>query len=715
MYTPGATITDAKIYGVAPATTTDSLVFLNFPRLKWVLMGVPLEPQEADPLTVVGDDFDGQPANGINWEVARWDVTGGQYELYSNNPSGFPDFSPGLGFWVVQDVVNTANIDVVGTPRPAGQEDTVAIAPPPNPGAQGKNMVANPFIRALDWSTTKVYDGTTTKSITDAALSGWISAYATTWNYATEQYEIVAPNESSPGDTLRPWEGFWVTQLDHTRNLKLVFPYPSTPRLSPPWVFSDYDGHPLSGRRHSALPEIAAWALDVWLVDESGSVLDTRNRFGVSSRATGGRDGLDAAYLEPPVPVAGTMYFLPSGKGEVIRLDYDFRDPESARSGWDFEVRHGPEPIGLKWPNITSLPGTVHLSLLQGDSVLVADLHRQPVWHLDSRRGTPHRLRLKITPVTDETPPRVGMRLEQSPGSKTALHLFPSEPLREITVEFAGQPMSLLPNLYNYNSYLLSLEFPDEGHYPLFLRMVDESGLVSEDTVSLQIYRSPVGGVIATTDGVVAVDGFQSGDGAGRDRVVIVTGLERSLYPVPAEFVSDIYAVFAWPTDTSRHLNLQFDLAVLGLNPSHYPTISLFREGGDGWQPVSAVYDSERGVLTAPFTTNGTYALLRSTDYSQPAHLIPSRTALLPSYPNPFNAVTVIPYNLASEGRVKITVFDLRGREILVVKNEFQPAGQYQVRWHGVDRFGAPVASGIYFIQLETADHRQYRKITLLK
>jgi hypothetical protein len=75
-------------------------VYADFPRQKWVLLGVPVTPSPSDALSVFGDDFDGQQSNGLNWEVARWDASDEEYDLYSASPGSFPGITPGLGFWV---------------------------------------------------------------------------------------------------------------------------------------------------------------------------------------------------------------------------------------------------------------------------------------------------------------------------------------------------------------------------------------------------------------------------------------------------------------------------------------------------------------------------------------------------------------------------------------------------------------------------------------
>jgi len=88
----------------------------------------------------------------------------------------------------------------------------------------------------------------------------------------------------------------------------------------------------------------------------------------------------------------------------------------------------------------------------------------------------------------------------------------------------------------------------------------------------------------------------------------------------------------------------------------------------------------------------------------------PQTYELYPAYPNPFNAVTTIGYQLPEVSQVDLTVYDIRGREVITLVNEKQPAGQYTVRWQA-DTF----SSGIYFYQLQTEKFNRVRKLVLLK
>ncbi len=98
----------------------------------------------------------------------------------------------------------------------------------------------------------------------------------------------------------------------------------------------------------------------------------------------------------------------------------------------------------------------------------------------------------------------------------------------------------------------------------------------------------------------------------------------------------------------------------------------------------------------------------------------PEKTQLLANYPNPFNPETWIPYELAMDTDVKITIYNAQGVVIRTLQLGQQAAGYYTDReraayWDGRNALGERVASGIYFYQLETDTMSALRKMVILK
>jgi hypothetical protein len=73
---------------------------------------------------------------------------------------------------------------------------------------------------------------------------------------------------------------------------------------------------------------------------------------------------------------------------------------------------------------------------------------------------------------------------------------------------------------------------------------------------------------------------------------------------------------------------------------------------------------------------------------------------LFQNHPNPFNLNTTIRYQLPVNGHLSLCVYDVLGREIIKLVDEFKDAGEHTARWDGTDKNGKRVSSGTYFYQI---------------
>ncbi len=98
----------------------------------------------------------------------------------------------------------------------------------------------------------------------------------------------------------------------------------------------------------------------------------------------------------------------------------------------------------------------------------------------------------------------------------------------------------------------------------------------------------------------------------------------------------------------------------------------------------------------------------------------PTQNLLLQNYPNPFNPETWIPYQLAEDTSVSVSIYDTTGQLVRTLSLGFQSAGFYNSRdraayWDGRNAVGERVASGIYFYQLTTSSFQQTRRLVIVK
>lgn len=113
-------------------------------------------------------------------------------------------------------------------------------------------------------------------------------------------------------------------------------------------------------------------------------------------------------------------------------------------------------------------------------------------------------------------------------------------------------------------------------------------------------------------------------------------------------------------------------------------------------------------IQSFQFTTNSTPA---SVGWQQVGNL-PNRFYLDQNYPNPFNPSTSIRYQLTAGSEVQLKVYDLLGREVATLVNEYKPAGNYSVNFSDS---GSRLSSGVYFYALKAGNILLSKKMEMIK
>jgi len=90
--------------------------------------------------------------------------------------------------------------------------------------------------------------------------------------------------------------------------------------------------------------------------------------------------------------------------------------------------------------------------------------------------------------------------------------------------------------------------------------------------------------------------------------------------------------------------------------------------------------------------------------------LIPVEFSIHNIYPNPFNPVTNIIYGLPEHVNVQIIIYDLSGKRVVTLINEFQTSGYHSVSWNADNH-----PSGLYFVNMKSGNYVKTQKLMLVK
>jgi len=108
--------------------------------------------------------------------------------------------------------------------------------------------------------------------------------------------------------------------------------------------------------------------------------------------------------------------------------------------------------------------------------------------------------------------------------------------------------------------------------------------------------------------------------------------------------------------------------------------------------------------------------IISDSDYSNVDNTVVQYTFRMQNYPNPFNPETNIKYNLPSEGKVELSIYNIKGQKVKTLVDDTQVSGQHTVIWNGTNTKNKKVSSGVYFYKLEIDKSKHLiNKMLLLK
>lgn len=153
-----------------------------------------------------------------------------------------------------------------------------------------------------------------------------------------------------------------------------------------------------------------------------------------------------------------------------------------------------------------------------------------------------------------------------------------------------------------------------------------------------------------------------------------------------------IFTALIFDTTGITQSKLQLRSNILSLNQKYYWRVNASNQAGTG--PWSFIWN---------FTVTHSSILLSGSE-------IPKEYKMFNNYPNPFNPMTKIKFDLPKSSGVRITVFDVTGKELAVIVNETLQAGSYQTEWDA-----SVYPSGVYFYRMQAGAFSETKRMMLIK
>lgn len=311
----------------------------------------------------------------------------------------------------------------------------------------------------------------------------------------------------------------------------------------------------------------------------------------------------------------------------------------------------------------------------------------------------------------DAIPPSFTYGIFQNPVASGHLdiYFFPNETLDSLyaaTINGDSMETELLLNIHPA-PYHIHYRMPGGGNYQITVSAADtsqNSGISVYDFAASFISKES-GGILFSADSAVR---FQfPGNSLQSDAYLLCLPVKpdrRSGFPDNA---CNGYSVSAPMPELIRAGKIIVTAPVNGTS------LRISRQVKSGWEALPTHYDEEKSCYWAFIDQLGIFAFSPVSPESPVS--IPARFALAQNHPNPFNAETVITFDLPEttgnpHNEASIRVYDIGGRKVTTILDRYLPAGHYRLTWSCGD-----LASGIYFYTLKCGSRTITKKMTVLK
>lgn len=310
---------------VTSATTTANVNFLSSPLRTFLrgryLVSAPYDyTQDVKALLDVPDS--------ATFKFFTWDPQAMRYLFYPVAPAN--RFAIGRGYFMDSSV--DLPLATEGTPA----DENVAFSIPLR---RGWNLIGTPFRATVAWDQTQVLDPDTNAILSNATAVGRQLIGNSLWGYAFGAYSVTR--------LMKPWEGYWVYAY---RDLTLIIPPSAITR---------------SATSRSAFgTSVGGWTLAIEA--QSGEARD-RAYLGVARSATPGYDSEHDMLKPPPVDTDYVYVSFPRLEWGAHSGAYGVEvQPISRSARWEFtvETARPDQEVILRWPNVTQLPRSANLVLV---------------------------------------------------------------------------------------------------------------------------------------------------------------------------------------------------------------------------------------------------------------------------------------------------------------------------------------------------------------
>ena len=250
-------------------------------------------------------------------------------------------------------------------------------------------------------------------------------------------------------------------------------------------------------------------------------------------------------------------------------------------------------------------------------------------------------------------------------------------------------------NIFNDGCILPAPDFPDV----LSSRIGDEEIIIEFDTYTLII---PDGTVVTFPNGETSLDIISS--------ALVETSFLPDVAP-GAQLAGSLVGLYPFGTTFAPPIEFLFTFEDLSRGTSEYKLLYMDDIQTGDWEELGTCSGEVLGFCKIEeLSSSGLFIVMYGENLEIDESIIPTDFNLYRSYPNPFNPMTTLEFDVANSGIVNFTVYNINGQIVESISPKLYTPGNYQIKWEARD-----VPSGIYLIQMRTESSTHLQKVMLLK
>ena len=193
--------------------------------------------------------------------------------------------------------------------------------------------------------------------------------------------------------------------------------------------------------------------------------------------------------------------------------------------------------------------------------------------------------------------------------------------------------------------------------------------------------------------------------------------------PIQGQPINSTSAILTWALPSQSQTHLKYDVEysksadftnavkISGVNEPFAKIDGLDKNSKYYWR----VYSKNNNGSQSMYSSVASFSTGNITSVEPVQQVIPANFELAQNYPNPFNPTTSITYSIPKDNFVSIKVYDMLGREVATLVNDYKSAGNHTINWNGEDNSGQKVASGTYIYRITAGNFVATKKMVLLK